>query len=176
MPSAADLAAIAPPPPTPPTPPTDPTAIGVLSVLQNICIPAANGGDLVKLAKSAGYKKTGDGDWQLRQHDFTLVVADPGSNPTQCHVAVMHPVDAEAPGRAIVVALHDWATYGKWSLYRNDKSVQGDLQYTTRSWQRDADGKSESLVFTTHRHPDGTPMQSSQDASELIYAESKDAS
>jgi hypothetical protein len=61
-----------------------------------------------------------------------------------------------------------------WSLYRNDKSVQEGLEYTTRSWQRDQDGKSESLVFTTHRRPDGTPMEGSSDASQMIYGQMKD--
>jgi hypothetical protein len=52
--------------------------------------------------------------------------------------------------------------------------VQAGLEYTTRSWQIDKDGKSESLVFTTHRRPNGTPMEGSSDASQMIYAQNKD--
>jgi hypothetical protein len=163
-------------PPPPPAPPTDPTAIGVLSVLTNICIPAANGGNLPQLAKTNGYRKTGD-TWTLRQKDFTLVVESPGTNPNQCHVDITHSVDQDAPGKTIVVALHDWAQFtNNWSLYRNDKSVQGGSEYTTRSWQRDANGKSEGLAFITQRHPDGTPMQRTSDTSQLIYSQTKDAS
>ena len=159
-----------PPPPPPPTPPTDATAIGILSVLQSICIPAANGGVLNKLAKTAGYRKAGD-NWQMRQRDYTLTIEPQGSNPNQCHVDVTHPVDQEAPGRPIIVALNDWAaiTHG-WSLYRNDKNTMDGTQFTTRSWQHDADGKSESVVFTTTRHADGSPMQHGADVSQLIYA------
>ena len=80
-------------PPSPPAAPTDPTAVAVMSVLQNVCIPAANGGDLNKLAKAGGYRKSGD-NWTLRQRDFTVTIEPPGStNPNQCHVDVTHPVD-----------------------------------------------------------------------------------
>jgi len=141
----------------------------VLAVLQNVCIPAAAGGNLPNLAKAAGYRKSGD-NWQLRQRDFTLTIQDPGSNPNQCHVDITHVADQEAPGRQIVVALHNWAAFSNgWSLYRNDKNVAGESQYTTRSWQKDADGKLQSLVFLTIRHADGTPMKSGTDTSQLIY-------
>jgi len=162
-----------PPPPPPPAPPTDPAAIAVLNVVQKVCIPAANGGDLAQLAKAAGYRKSGD-TWTVRQRDFSLVIDNPGSNPTQCHVEVTHPVDQESPGRPIIVALNDWAgIINGWSLYRNDKSVQGTEQFTTRSWQHTTDEKVESLVFTTRRKADGTPLHSGQDASELIYGVQK---
>jgi hypothetical protein len=160
-----------PPAPTPPAPPTDPTAIALLNILQQVCIPAANGGNFVQLVKSAGLRKQGDQGWALRQKDFTLVVANPSaSNPTQCHVEVTHPADMDSPGRPIIVALNDWAgvTNG-WTLYRNDKSVQGGLQFTTRSWQLDWNGQEQSLVFTTKRKPDGTPLHPNADESELIY-------
>jgi len=163
-------------PATPPPPPTDPTAIAVLSALTNVCIPAANGGNLAQLAKTNGFRKTSD-TWTIRQNAYTLVIESQGTNPNQCHMDVTHPVDQDAPGREIVVALHNWAelTNG-WSLYRNDKSVQSGFEYTTRSWQKDADGKSEALAFTTQRHPDGTPMQRSSDSSQLIYSQTKDPS
>jgi len=145
----------------------------VLNVLQKVCIPAANGGDVTQLAKAAGYRKSGD-TWTYRQRDFSLLIDNPGSNPTQCHVEVMHPVDMESPGRPIIVALNDWAgIVNGWSLYRNDKSVQSGMQFTTRSWQHTTDAKAESLVFTTRRKADGTPLHSGQDESELIYGVQK---
>ena len=145
-------------------------------MLQNICIPAANGGDLTRLAKAAGYRKNGD-NWTLRQRDYSLTIENPGSNPNQCHVDVTHPIDQEAPGRPIIIALNDWAvTEHGWNLYRNDKNVQGGAEFTTRSWQHDVDGKSESVVFWTQRHPDGTPLQRGVDTSQLIYAVVKSTS
>jgi len=169
-PAAAETPPAPPAPPPPPAPPTDPTAIEVLSVLQQVCIPATVGGDFGKLAKSAGFRKNSDNSWTLRQHDFTMILLPPGSNPTQCHIDLTHPADLDSPGRPIVLALDDWARIERgWSLYRNDKSVQDGMLFTTRSWQIDADGKEQSLVFTNERKPDGSPMRPNADQSELIY-------
>jgi hypothetical protein len=164
-----------PAPPPPPAPPTDPTAVALLNILQQVCIPAAKGGNFVQLVKAAGLRKQGDQGWALRQKDFTLLVDNPSfSNPGQCHVQVTHPADLEAPGRPIIVALNDWAgvTNG-WTLYRNDKNVQGGVQFTTRSWQLDWNGEEQSLVFTTKRKPDGTPLHPNSDESEMIYGVAK---
>jgi hypothetical protein len=165
-----------PAPPPPPAPPTDPAAVAVLSILQQVCIPAANGGNFTQLVKAAGLRKQGNDGWVERQKDFTLLVANPSAtNPTQCEVDLSHPADLEAPGRPIIVALNDWATGSTngWSLYRNDKSVQDGMQYTTRSWQLDWNGKEQSLVFTTKRRPDGTPLKPNTDQSQLIYGVQK---
>ncbi|HEX3406764.1 MAG TPA: hypothetical protein VHS81_05965 [Caulobacteraceae bacterium] len=174
-PGAAAGAPAAPTPPAPPAPPTDPTAIELLSVLQNVCIPAANGGNFVQLAKTAGLRKQGDQGWALKTKDFTLLIANPGSNPDQCHVELTHPADLDSPGRPIIVALNDWATSSAngWSLYRNDKSVQEGMQFTTRSWQLDWNGKEQSLVFTTKRKSDGAPLHPNVDESEMIYGVAK---
>jgi hypothetical protein len=168
-------AAAPPAPPAPPPPPTDPTAIELLSVLQSVCIPAANGGNFVQLAKTAGLRKQGDQGWALKTKDYTLLVANPGSNPDQCHVEITHPADLDSPGRPIIVALNDWATGAAngWSLYRNDKSVQEGMQFTTRSWQLDWNGKEQSLVFTTKRKSDGSPLHPNVDESEMIYGVAK---
>ena len=138
-------------------------------MLQKVCIPAASGGNFVQIAKSYGLRKQ-DAGWSTKQKDFTLTVENPGSNPTQCHVDVTHPADLEAPGRPIIVAFNDWAAVEHgWSLYRNDKNVQGNTQFTTRSWQLDWNGQEQSLVFTTMRKPDGTPMKGNTDTSQMIY-------
>ena len=169
-PSASEAPAPPPPAPAPPPDPTDPTAIAVLDVLQKVCIPAANGGNLAQLAKADGMRKNNDLTFSLKQKDFTLTIQNPGSNPTQCHVVVTHPADLESPGRPIIVALNDWAgVKNGWSLYRNDKNVQEGVQFTTRSWQLDWNGTEQSLVFTTKRKPDGTPLHQNADESELIY-------
>ncbi len=146
----------------------------MLDVLQKVCIPAAGGGNFAQIAKGYGLRKQGELNWVMKQKDFTLTVEDPGSNPTQCHVDLVHPADADAPGRPIIIALNDWAAVERgWSLYRNDKNVQGAIQFTTRSWQLDWNGQEQSLVFTTMRKPDGTPAKGTQDTSQLIYGVSK---
>lgn len=166
----------APAPPPPPAPPTDPAAVAVLSVLQSVCIPAANGGNFMQLVKAAGLRRQGNDGWVERQKDFTLLVANPSAtNPTQCEMDLTHPADLDAPGRPIIVALNDWATGSTngWSLYRNDKNVQDGMQYTTRSWQLDWNGKEQSLDFITRRHPDGTPLKPNTDQSQVIYGVQK---
>jgi hypothetical protein len=166
-------AAAAATPPAPPAPPTDPAAIALVSTLDNVCIPAVAGGDLAKLAKAAGFHSSGDNFVEKRQ-GYQLTILAPGSNPTQCHVDVVHPIDPEAPAKPIVVALHNWAVDGRgWSLYRNDKSVTGAQELTTRSWEHDSPPNHEALVITTYRKADGTPSQHSADTSTMIYSLTK---
>jgi hypothetical protein len=149
----------------------------VMSVLQSVCIPAANGGDVAALTKAAGYRKNGDGNWQMRQHDYTLVIEDPTPNPTQCHVDITHPAIPDSPGKPIIIALNDYlGIENGWSLYRNDKHVEAGTEYTIRAWTLDKDGKTQSLTFTTLRKPDGSPMRGSSDTSQMFYAVQKDPS
>ncbi len=165
----------APVPAPPPAPPTDPTAIAALSTLERVCLPSASGGDLAQLAKAEGFRKSGD-NFVMKGRDFQLTVLSSVGNPTQCHVDIIHPVDIEAPARPIVLALHDWAAVERdWSVYRNDKSVIGGSEFTTRSWEHSGDGKSEGLVLTTIRRADGSPMKGKSDTSEMIYSITKTA-
>ena len=145
----------------------------MLSTLQAVCIPVASGGNQAQIAKAAGFRKSGDG-FVLRNKDFQITVEAVGLNPGQCHVDITHGADQEAPGRAIVVALHDWAAITRgWSLYRNDKNVNGSSEFTTRSWEHAADGKSEAIVFVTIRKADGTPSKPGIDTSQMIYSVTK---
>jgi hypothetical protein len=135
-----------------------------------VCIPAANGGDLAKLTKTAGYHKVGD-NYVYHQGAFQFTILSQGSNPTQCHVDIIHPANPQAP---LVVALHNWAALSHgWSLYRNDKNVDSGQEFTTRSWEHSADGKNEALVFTTIRKADGSPAHGNADTSMMIYSVTK---
>jgi hypothetical protein len=156
-------------PPPPPAPPTDPAAIGVLSVLDTICVPLIDGGDLGKLAKAAGFRKSGE-NFVSKQKTYQLTVLAPGSNPNQCHVDIVHPIDPVAPAAPIIIALHNWAAVTRgWTLYRNDKNVLGSQEFTTRSWENDVNGKHLALVLTTKRKANGSPAQRNADTSEMIY-------
>jgi hypothetical protein len=162
-----------PPPPAPPAAPTDPAAIALQNVLEAVCVPAANGGDLAKLAKAAGYRKSGD-NYVYHQASFQFTILAPGSNPTQCHVDLVHQVYPQAPAAPLVVALHNWAAVSRgWTLYRNDKNVDAGQEFTTRSWEHSADGKNEALVLTTIRKADGSPMHGNTDSSMMIYSVTK---
>jgi hypothetical protein len=171
-------AAPAPPeaPPPPPPAPTDPGAIRLLSTLESVCIPAAHGQDPGGLAKAAGYRKSGD-NYVLKQAGYQFTILPQGSNPNQCHVDILGPVDPESPAKPLVVALHNWAVLSHdWTLYRNDKNVSGASEFTTRSWENSANGQSEGLVLTTIRKADGSPSQRGGDTSEMIYSVTKSAS
>jgi len=128
------------------------------------------GGNLAQLAKTAGFRKSGD-NYVNKQRTYQLTVLALGSNPHQCHVDIVHPVDPEAPAKPIVIALHDWAAVTRgFSLYRNDKNVLGSQEFTTRSWENDENGQHQALVLTTIRKADGTPSKGGADTSEMIYS------
>ena len=99
-PAAATPAPEAPPaPPPPPAPPTDPAAIAMIGTLQSVCVPALAGGDLAKLAKAGGYHKSGE-NYVLHGRGFQFTILAPGSNPDQCHIDIVHPVDPGGAGQA----------------------------------------------------------------------------
>ena len=155
-----------------PTSPTDPTAIKLLSTLDQICIPAVEGGNLDKLAKSGGFRKNSDGNYVNKGAGFQLTLLAFGSNPDTCHVDIIAPVDPQAPARPLVVALHNWATSGHgFSLYRNDKNTQTGQEITTRSWELTDGGKYKALVLTTYRKADGTPAMGNRETSTMLYSE-----
>jgi hypothetical protein len=170
-PAPAEAAPTAPPPP--PAPPTDPAAIAVLDMVQTVCIPAVEGGNFDKIAKAKRLHKTDTG-YVYSGAGFKLTVLQPGSNPTQCHIDMVTPVTPEGPAAPIIIALHNWAAVESgWSLYRNDKNVEGSQQLTTRSWEHDDPGKHEAMFITTYRHADESPMNGRSDTSTLVYSETK---
>ncbi len=136
-------------------------------------MPAVIGGDWPSLAKAAGLRKSGNA-WVLKGQGYQLTVNPPGSNPNQCIVDIVHPVDPTAPAKPLIIALHNWAAVERgWSLYRNDKSVLGATEFTTRSWENSEDGKAYALVLTTMRKPDGSPMKGNADTSQMNYSVTK---
>jgi hypothetical protein len=164
-------------PPPPPAPPTDPAAIALLNTLENVCVPSAAHGDkdIGKAAKAAGYRKSGD-NWVYRQPTFQFTLLAPGSNPSVCQVELTHPVDLAEPAKPLVVALHDWATFGHgWSLVSNYKHTESGEQFITRSWEHSADGMNEALVLTTTRKGDGegAPEGRNADTSTMMYTITK---
>jgi hypothetical protein len=145
-------------------------SIAMLDTLTKVCMPAANGGDLNKLAKADGFRKSGD-NWTYRQPGYSYTILPKGSTPNACQVQLITPVDVEAPVRPLVVAIHNWAALTNgWTLVRNDKHVADGSEFTTRTWERHADGKDEALALTTTRKADGTQASRAGDTSELVYS------
>ncbi len=168
-PAAATAAAAPEAPPAPPGPPTDPAAIALLDTLEKVCIPAVGGGNAGALAKTMGFRKSGE-NWVYRRPGYQLTLLPAGSNPHTCQVDVLHPIDQAEPAKPLVVALHNWAIYGhQWALDRNDKHTEDGQEFITRSWVHDADGKHQALVLTTIRNAPDTPAGRNADTSEMFY-------
>jgi hypothetical protein len=160
-------------PPAPPGPPTDPAAIALLKTLDDVCVPATAHGDkdLGKTARADGYRKSGD-NWVYKGAGFQFTLLPPGSNPNDCQVQIVHPVDQDEPAKVLVIALHNWATFGHdFSLVSNYKHTEGANQYITRSWEHAANGRNQALVLTTIRNANGAPMSRAGDTSTLIYSD-----
>jgi hypothetical protein len=164
-------------PPAPPAAPTDPAAIAIIAAIDSVCVRAVDGGDLNKLTKAAGFHKSGDTGYVMKGKGFQITILPPGSNPSQCHLDIIHPVYTEGTAAPIVVALNNWAGVTRgYSLYRNDKSPAGSPEeLTTRSWEHDDGPKHEALVITTFRKADGSPAKGNADTSTVIYSVTKTA-
>ena len=172
-PAPAPAPAAPPAPPAPPPAPTDPAAVDLIDVLQSVCVPAVEGGSLDSLARSHGFRRSGE-NYVLKGRGFQFTLLAPGSNPNQCHIDMIHPVYPEAPAAALVVALHNWAAVERsWTVYRNDKNIESGQELTTRSWEHDDPGKHEAMFITTYRQGNGSPMKGNADTSTMVYSETK---
>lgn len=159
--------------PTPPPAPTDPAAIAVLSTFNNVCVPAVRGGSLDALAKSAGFKKSGE-SYVMKRPGFVLTLQASGTNTDICQVDITSAIDPAGPAAPIVQALYNQvAVTQEWDQIRNDKTKAGDQLLTTRSWQHVAGGVQEDLVFITYRKGDDTPAGKNADTSSLMYHQTK---
>jgi len=156
-----------PAPPPPPPAPTDPTTIQVLNIVEQVCKPLVQGGDLPSLAKPLGFKKNRDGMWVLSMgKPYQIGILPPGSNQNVCDVDIMHSVGGDQP---LTVGVHNYAIARGYTLYRNDEYTT-DLKRHTRSWELTANGKTEALVLVTERNPDGSSVGKNADHSTLMYS------
>lgn len=154
-------------PPPPPPAPTDPTTIQVLSMLEQVCKPMVQGGDLQSIVKPLGFKKNRDGTWSLRlEKPYQITVLPQGVNKNVCDVDITHPVGGDAP---LTVGIHNYAIARGYTLYRNDEFTT-DLKRHTRSWELTGNGKTEALVLVTEHNPDGSSVVKNADRSTLMYS------
>lgn len=154
-------------PPAPPPAPTDPTTIQVLNLVEQVCKPLVQGGDLQSLAKPLGFKKNRDGMWVLSMgKPYQIGILPPGSNKNVCDVDITHAIGGDEP---LTVGVHHYAIARGYTLYRNDEYTT-DLKRHTRSWELTANGKTEALVLVTERNPDGSPVGKNADHSTLMYS------
>lgn len=163
----APMAPAAPPAPVlppPPEPVTDPLALQVIATLENVCIPATNGGDLNQIARAQGFRRTGGNTYtlNLRGVTYSVVIQPPPPGGRTCEVVFEYPVDTFTP---VIVAVHQWAL-GRAMTLRDPFRTTSDLQRDVRSWERDAD----ALVVVSEKKADGTPVgRNRQDRARMLF-------
>jgi hypothetical protein len=169
-PAAPATAAPAPSAPPPAAPTGD--AAQIISVLNNLCVPALGGGAADKLAPKLGLRKNEDGDWVMRLGGpKRITVVPPNSaNPTVCTLTVLYDVGGDAP---IYTALNGWALAhpNPYVLAKDHETSQiGDETHVTSTWSAvEADG-AEGLLFIQERTADGKPLSGRADEAMILFS------
>lgn len=172
---AAEAPAPAQPPPQLPT--TGDGAV-LISVIQNVCVPAVRGQNLGDLAKAQGFKQNRrDQTWAkpLGGHKAYQVVLYPqGSNQDVCFGEIRFAHGQEEP---IVSALNIWSFVQQPPLdptanYTQPVDPDG-LKRVRRSWEHVSSNQSIGLNISTVRKPDDTPVNKAYDLATFQYQERK---
>jgi len=159
-----------------PTLPTSGDGAEVLSVINNICIPAVRGGSVDQLAKAAGYKlNKREATWfkPLGAKPYEIGIIQPGSNTNVCNLTLKYAVGQEKP---IVTALNIWAFLHEpdMPMQRNDFMVGADgVKRITLSWEHFNDKESTGLVLVQLKKPDGSALNEKYDQATVLYSERK---
>jgi hypothetical protein len=160
-----------------PTLPTTGDGAAVLSVLEQICVPAVRGQALDQLARSAGFKNNKrDGTWTKplgADRAYTITLLSQGANKDVCQAEIHFAVGQEAP---IVSALNVWSFLHQPELIlqANYVAVDADgVQRVRKSWENLEAHSSTAVNFTTERKPDGSPLNPRYDLGKLYYQERK---
>lgn len=147
----------------------------IIDVINRVCKPLVQGGNLDELAKGLGYKKNRrDGTWTatLQTKPYTLTIWPQGSNKDVCRLAVNYGIDQEKP---IIVGLNIFSFLHRPELLqqRNDFVPATDYKRITNSWEFFDENQSIGLVFLQLKKPDGTPVNKNWDSGEILYSERK---
>jgi len=164
-------------PPPPPNLPTTGDGAAILSVLEQVCIPAVRGQPLDQLARSAGFKNNKrDGTWSKplgADKTYTLTLLSQGANKDVCQAEVRFALGQEAP---IVSALNIWSFLHQPELVlqANYVAVDADgVKRVRKSWENLETHSSIAVNFTTERKADGSPLNNRYDSGKLYYQERK---
>jgi hypothetical protein len=167
-PSATPAAPATPAPPPAPAAPTDPLTVAVLGALNQICVPAVNGGGtLDQLARGAGYRRNRD-NYVLRQQTFQITVNALQSGGRTCEAVFEYEA---APIPQVITAVHEWALARGMTL-RDPFRSSTDIQRDVRSWERDQD----ALALVSEKRLDGSPVAGRRDRSRFLYQRRNPAS
>ena len=147
----------------------------IIDVINRVCKPLVQGGDLEQLTKPLGYKKNRrDGTYSatLVEKPYTLTIWPQGSNKDVCRLTLRYGIDQEKP---IIVGLNIFSFLHKPELVqqRNDFVPATDFKRITNSWEYFTDKESIGLVFLQLKKPDGSPVGKAWDEGEILYSERK---
>ena len=156
---------------SPPASVATPSATAAVSMLQNACLPLVNGGDLKKVARTAGLKLR-NGQWMLPVSGKRQLDLQPPDdvNPHVCTVVIIHRIGGDA---AILQAINTWAaaqTPPLQPIKVLQKSVGVTYQRTTSTWASQSAKGAEGLVLASEKTLDGKPVAGDDDQSELILS------
>ena len=145
----------------------------IIDVINRVCKPLVQGGDLEQLTKPLGYKKNRrDGTYSatLVEKPYTLTIWPQGSNKDVCRLTLRYGIDQEKP---IIVGLNIFSFLHKPELVqqRNDFVPATDFKRITNSWEYFTDHESIGLVFLQLKKPDGSPVGKAWDEGEVLYSE-----
>ena len=163
--------------PPPPSLPTTGDGAAILSVLEQICVPAVRGQPLDQLARSAGFKNNRrDGTWSKplgADKAYTITLLSQGANKDVCQAEVRFALGQEAP---IVTALNVWSFLHQPELVLQANYVAVDpdgVKRVRKSWENLETHSSIAVNFTTERKADGSPLNNRYDSGKLYYQERK---
>ncbi|MFN3583558.1 hypothetical protein [Phenylobacterium sp.] len=161
-----------------PTLPTTGDGAAVISVLDNICVPAVRGQKLDDLAKAQGFKlNKRDMTWSKPlggAKAYQVILFPQGSNKDSCFGEVHFAIGQDAP---ITQALNVWAFVHQPPLdptanYTQPVDPDG-LTRVRRSWENVQSNSSTGLNISTVRKPDGSPVNKAYDLATFQYQERK---
>jgi hypothetical protein len=172
----AAVAQVAPPEPPPVLPTTGDGAV-ITSLLTKVCAPLSQGGDFVKLAKSAGLKKNNKTqEWvmPLAQKPYEVAMTPPGAaNKGLCDMRVRY---AAGTDQVLIESLNIWRFLHEPQLHlkRSDIINSTDAQRTTTTWDnwenQAIDGKMVGLILVQLNKDGGGPVSPAYDEAIVQYA------
>jgi hypothetical protein len=151
-----------------PTMSTPPSASATVTMLQNVCLPLIEGGNLALIAK-ANHLRRKDGQWILIIDRKRRLDLDPPDtvNPHVCGATITHSVGS---GPAIRQAVDDWARSRSPALtaVKIDQTSAGPTYLRTTSTWRGADPQGVlGVVLSEEKTLKGAPVAGNEDQSEI---------
>lgn len=136
-----------------------PAAAATVSILQKVCLPLLQGGDLKKIGPAAGLQDR-DGQWVLPIENRTRIELDPPdiANPHVCMATITYRPGANAVISAAVNAWTKSQTPPLQPVKIQQTSTSSTYLYTTSLWTARTPTGNESIVLSGKKTLLGQPI------------------